>query len=103
MFTQLFKLNVKALAKDKVLVALTLTLAVLVVMSLKKERYAADSYAADSYGTVSYGTGRYAPDPSLGMERWGCPPGQVEYQDGCYDTGSKTYTQGKHRVASMMS
>ncbi len=93
MFTQLFKLNVKALAKDKVLVALTLTLAVVVVMSLKKERYAADSY----------GTGRYAPDPSTGMERWGCPPGQVEYQDGCYDTGSKTYTQGKHRVASMLS
>lgn len=75
----------KDLLKDKVLFALLLTLGVVGVMALT---------SAERYNSQ-----QYAPDPNIAGERWGCPAGQVEFQDGCYDSKTKTYTQGKHRVS----
>ena len=65
----------KRVAKDRVLLALVLALITsLVLLAVgRRDRF---SGAAMS-------------------QKWGCPPGQVEFEKGCYDPSTKTYTQGK--------
>lgn len=63
----------KNLAKDKVLLALALALAASSVLLAARRR--------DRFSSLS--------------QKWGCPRGQVEFEKGCYDPSTKTYTQGK--------
>ncbi len=66
----------RRIAKDKVLLALVLALITSVVLLLTRR--------GDRYSAMS--------------QKWGCPRGHVEYEKGCYDPSTKTYTQGKHIV-----
>lgn len=71
------------LAKDKVLTALVLALVVALVLALAKR--------AEAF------------DPNMGMQHWGCPKGQVEYEKGCYDPKTKMYKAGKHIVNTKLA
>ena len=75
----------KRIAKDRVLLTLTLALVAATVLLLAWRR---DAYSSSTTGT---GTGTMS-------QRWGCPTGHVEYEKGCYNPATKTYTQGKKLV-----
>lgn len=66
-----------AVLKDKLLIALVLALVAALVLTLAKHEPF---------------------DPQFGMQYWGCPKGQVEYEKGCYNPKTKTYKPGKHII-----
>jgi hypothetical protein len=69
---------VKRIAKDRVLLALVLALITALVLLAVHRR---DMFSS----------------PSL-SQKWGCAPGHVEFEKGCYDPSKKTYTEGKKLI-----
>ena len=65
----------KRIAKDKVLLALVLALITSIVLlaAWRRDRFSAAALS----------------------QKWGCPQGHVEFEKGCYDPTTKTYSQGK--------
>jgi hypothetical protein len=70
------------LAKDRVLAALVLALIAALVLTLAK---------------------REGFDPGMGMQHWGCPQGQIEYEKGCYDPKTKMYKTGKKIISTKLA
>jgi hypothetical protein len=73
----MFKGVLLGIGRDRVLFALTLMLVALLVLRAAR---------AEPYGSAAV------------SQRWGCPKGHVEYEKGCYDPITKTYTHGKRIV-----
>lgn len=36
-------------------------------------------------------------------QRWGCPPGLIEFEKGCYDPKTRVYTSGKKIVTDNLA
>jgi hypothetical protein len=68
----------KRLMRDRVLLALVLALITAVVLLFVLRRD--DAFTAGP------------------TQKWGCARGQVEYEKGCYDPSTKTYTHGKRII-----
>ena len=83
---QLSKLP-SALAKDGVLAALVLALVAALALTLARP-------GGRGRGGELFG------NPSIGQQRWGCPKGQVEYENGCFNPKTKMYKPGK-KIVSM--